>query len=49
MYSLCISIIDKDVGEIMFEADTRIVICVEGMRIEGLALAVVESENVVCL
>lgn len=46
IYLLCITIIDKEVGEIIFEVDIGELICLEGMETDFLALYIMDPHNV---
>lgn len=45
MYHLCITTMDKSIEEVVFDGDTRVVVCVEVMKSGALSLSVVETKN----
>lgn len=46
MYLLCVTTMEKSFIERTFEVDTGAIICVEGLKTDVLALAVIDSKNV---
>lgn len=45
MYSLFITSTDKSTEKVMFDRDIGVIVCVEGMKYDALALSVFESKN----